>query len=75
MAPQFLRTLLPMPGFLRLGRGGQGVAVGPQDADGGGGQVREGLLAILLPPTTLLPRVAPALLVAVPALERRAARR
>lgn len=70
MAPQFLHTLLALPGLLRLGRGGQGVTVGPQDADGGGGEVREGLLALLLPPTTLLPRVTPAFLVTVPASER-----
>lgn len=67
MAPQFL---LALPGFLRLWCGGQGITVGPQDTDGGGGEVCEGLLALLLPPTALLPRVAPAFLVAVPALER-----
>lgn len=70
MAPQFLHTLLALPGLLRLRRGGQGVTIGPQDADGGGGEVREGLLALLLPPTTLLPRVTPAFLVTVPASER-----
>lgn len=59
-----------MSGLLCLGCGDQGVAVGPQDADGGGGEVREGLLAFLLPSTALLPGVTPALLVTVPALER-----
>lgn len=67
VATQFLCTLLALPGLLRLRCGGQGVAVGPQDADGGGGEVCEGLLALLLPPTALLPRVTPALLISVPA--------
>lgn len=70
MAPQLLHTLLALPGLLRFGCGGQRVAVGPEDADSGGGEVREGLLALLLPPTTLLPRVTPAFLITVPALER-----
>lgn len=70
MATQFLCTLLALPGLLRLRCGGQGVSVGPQDADGGGGEVCEGLLAVLLPPTALLPRVTPAFLITVPALER-----
>lgn len=70
VATQFLCTLLALPGLLRLRCGGQGVAIGPQDADGGGGEVCEGLLALWLPPTALLPRVAPAFLVSVPAVER-----
>lgn len=70
VTPQFLHTLLALPRLLCLGRGGQGVTVGPQDADCGGGEVREGLLALLLPPTALLPRVTPAFLITVPALER-----
>lgn len=70
MATQFLRTLLALPGLLRLRCGGQGVAIGPQDADSGGGEVCEGLLALLLPPTALLPRVTPAFLISVPAVER-----
>lgn len=70
VATQFLCTLLALPGLLRLRCGGQGVSVGPQDADGGGGEVCEGLLALLLPPTALLPRVTPALLISVPALKR-----
>lgn len=70
MAAQFIHTLLALPGLLCLGCGGQGVTVGSQDADSGGGEVCEVLLALLLPPTTLLPRVTPALLISVPALER-----
>lgn len=68
MTPQFLHTFLALPGLLCLRHGGHRVAVGPQDADGGGREVREGLLALLLPPTALLPRVAPSFLITVPAL-------
>lgn len=70
MATQFLCTLLALPGLLRLRCGGQGVTIGPQDADSGGGEVCEGLLALLLPPTALLPRVTPAFLISIPAVER-----
>lgn len=69
MATQFLCTLLALPGLLCLRCGGQGVAIGPQDADSGGGEVCEGLLAFLLPPTALLPRVTSAFLISVPAAE------